>query len=106
MTCLVAGCERSTTKLQPLPEGMEWICHDGEVPEWLCGVHWPRVPKAWKRRLRRLEREHLKAIAPETVDLHRADMTQRLARKMWDRMKALFDEGHLDMDEITRIIGP
>lgn len=106
MTCLVVGCERSTTKLQPLPDGQEWICHEGDVPEWLCGTHWPRVPRAWKRRLRRLEREHLKVFAAEVIDTERQEMTLRLARKMWTRIKALFDEGHLDMDEITRIIGP
>jgi hypothetical protein len=105
--CNVPGCTRGTTKIEP-SEG--WISVEGSTPPWICGSHWKRIPRHMKRRLRRLERAYLKLCDPDRPlppgGAEKGRQAMRLARENWKRMLAIFDDGHIDLDEIRRIIGP
>lgn len=51
VTCLVPGCPRYTTTLEPLPEGNVWLEHpEDQAHRWICGGHWRLVPRYMKRR--------------------------------------------------------
>ncbi len=58
VNCLVPGCERGTTTLEPLPEGSVWLEHpEDRAHRFICGGHWQQVPRYMKRRRSRLVRE-------------------------------------------------
>lgn len=109
VNCCVDGCERGTTRIQP-SEGWIATAAANDVP-YLCPVHWRRVPKWMKARLRRLEKAYLRWRAINRQESTRqsylkAGQAKRLTERHWKRMVGLFDVGHIDMDEIARIIGP
>lgn len=66
--CCVPFCRRTIAR-DRLPS---------EHAEWICGRHWPAVPKHHKRRLRQIER-----IAKRTRRLS----SIMLAQRIWERCK-------------------
>jgi hypothetical protein len=77
--CCVPGCRRTT-------KGSH---------EWVCGNHWPAVPKAWRRRLALIRRRYRKQFGDNAWHVYPAGSPDRLAAvrlyrlwdKMWDRCK-------------------
>lgn len=79
VNCLVPGCKRGTTRMEPR--------EDGTPPEVICGKHWRTVPVAWRRRMTLFRR---KATAAEK----RGDEAKLMRASMawwqgWDRIVRL-----------------
>ena len=111
VNCAAAGCHRGTTTIEPLTDGRCWLNTGTPRCEWLCGTHWSRVPRAWKRRRTKLLRRFRKVwpddagwsdLAPEAQ--RDAERLLTLFRKMWRRMV-----GHVSgaggIDEELRRLG-
>lgn len=98
VNCLVPGCKRGTTRLEPFPEGFRSLQHpDRTGLEWVCGPHWRRVPAYLRRRERRLVRRWEKLGGPEGYWKQPGGSPARLALlrleklipRLWDRMVAI-----------------
>ncbi len=89
--CLVPGCKRGTTRIEPLPDNRFWLHHDGRDPQYICGVHWARVPKALRRRDRMFIRAWRKLSEPWPPipgdQEQKARQVEMLIRKSWERIK-------------------
>ena len=66
VTCLVPGCNRTTKRTGP-------------NTEWICGKHWPAVPKHMRRRLFKARRRYQKTSNRRWY---------WIANRMWRRCKA------------------
>lgn len=96
--CIVPGCKRGTTRLQPLGEDQVALEHpDRPGNEWICGPHWRRVPLYLKRRRTKLTKRwerlnpthcfwHLKPGSLARLDALRLE---KLIPRLWDRMVAI-----------------
>lgn len=113
VNCLVEGCRRGTTRIEPYEEGAVGVETNEPRPSWICGVHWRRVPRRLKRRrsflLRRWRKLnptraywHLPPGSPQRLKTIQAE---RLLVENWRRIKAVFDEGCIDRGEIERLFG-
>lgn len=91
VSCLVPGCKRGTTRIEPLPDDRFWLHHDGSDPEYICAVHWARVPKMLKRRDRMLVRAWRKVAEPWPPAPGRRErkamQAERLIRLSWKKIK-------------------
>ncbi len=65
LTCLVPGCKRTKQRT-------------GSGSEWICGKHWPAVPRHMRRRMYRAERRYRKT---------RNRRWWLIANRMWERCK-------------------
>lgn len=110
VNCTVEGCSRGTTRIEPAAEGTVWLNTGTPRCEWLCGKHWPRVPKAWKRRRTKLLRRFRKTW-PDGAnwdDLnaqaqHDAHRLMRMMRAIWRRMvRHVSGDGGID-EELRKL---
>lgn len=88
--CLVPGCGRGTTRIQPN--------EDGEQGEYVCGRHWPMVPKSLKRRLARARKAALAAGRRQDRDAW--DRWWRIFDRLWFRIRAGLVVGHHPADQM------
>lgn len=93
--CCVPGCTRGTTRIEAA-NGWTWLDTGTTDPGWICGVHWPRVPRslkrrrtslvrAWRRKLKQARVSafwELPAGAQQRIAIVR---TERLIRAVWAR---------------------
>lgn len=70
LSCCVPFCRRTIARSR-LPAG---------AAEWICGKHWPAVPRHLKRRKRQIERIAKRTGRPTAC---------RLAGLIWQRCKAV-----------------
>jgi hypothetical protein len=95
VSCAVAGCHRSTTTIENRPE-WRWLNTGTNDPGWLCGTHWPRVPRAlktrrsavtrlWKRRLRKARVQSFWELPPGSPQRIAIVRTERLLQLIWVR---------------------
>lgn len=95
VSCAVAGCTRGTSRIENHPE-FRWLNTGTNDPGWLCGVHWPRVPRAlkqrrsavtrlWKRRLRKARVTSFRDLPPGAPQRIAIVRSERLLRAIWAR---------------------
>lgn len=95
VSCAVAGCTRGTTRIENGPD-WRWLNTGTNDPGWLCGVHWPRVPRSlktrrsavtrlWKRRLRKARVRSFWELPPGSPQRIAIVRTERLLIAIWSR---------------------
>lgn len=96
VNCCVEGCRRGTTRIEPLPEGGYWLETGTADPEWLCEVHWRRVPgwlkhrrrillRAWRRHCRACRTSCYWELASGSGPRIRMVRLEKLIRRTWAR---------------------
>lgn len=100
VSCLVPGCGRGSTRMKPLGKDRISIEHpDRPGLEYLCAVHWRRVPKRlkvrhskllrWWRKTRPEPYEGFWTLPPGSPERLRLIQLERLIPQSWDRMVAI-----------------
>lgn len=117
--CLIPGCGRFTTCLEPLPPNTVWLEHPKDPDHrWICGAHWRLVPRYMKRRRSALVREwralrrcyrvrSFHQLAPGSPERLRWVRLERLIPVSWRLIEraALGDRGSGGMESELKALG-
>lgn len=109
--CSVDGCMRGTSRIEPVTGNQIWLNTGTADPGWICGGHWPRVPRSYKRRMT-LFRRRLRKLWPDGAAEPVGDAMRdyervwALYRRMWQRcVEAAAGPRDMTIEEIERIFG-
>jgi len=89
VNCVIQGCHRGTTRCAPND--------DGSAPEIICGNHFRKLPKSWRRKLTLYRRAFDAAERREDVPKMRA--ASRCWWSRWEACKHFLNEPESIMDD-------